>query len=84
MLLRVKGWEYRTKELFIMNNMKKFIIVPDSFKGTLSSKQICEIIRERILIYYPKAEILSFPVADGGEGSVDCFFRRNKRRENRM
>ena len=56
-----------------MNNMKKFIIVPDSFKGTLSSKQICEIIRERILIYYPKAEILSFPVADGGEGSIDCF-----------
>ena len=53
--------------------MKKFIIVPDSFKGTLTSKQICEIIRKRISVHYPNAEVLSLPVADGGEGSVDCF-----------
>ena len=53
--------------------MKKFIIVPDSFKGTLTSKQICEIIRERILVHFPNAETVSLPVADGGEGSVDSF-----------
>ena len=28
--------------------MKKFLLVPDSFKGTLSSKQICDIMSERI------------------------------------
>ena len=53
--------------------MKKFILIPDSFKGTLSSKKVCDIMRERILAHYPLAEVLSIPVADGGEGSVECF-----------
>ena len=53
--------------------MKKFLLVPDSFKGTLSSKQICEIMKRKIYEHYPDAEVLSVPVADGGEGSVECF-----------
>jgi glycerate kinase len=28
---------------------------------------------EQIRKYYPRAEVVSIPVADGGEGSVDCF-----------
>ena len=54
-------------------NMKKFLLVPDSFKGTLSSTQICGILRERIGYHMPEAEVVAIPVADGGEGSVDCF-----------
>jgi len=53
--------------------MRRFIIAPDSFKGTLSSKQICEIIKDSICLHYPQAKISTVPVADGGEGSVDCF-----------
>jgi glycerate kinase len=53
--------------------MKKIILIPDSFKGTMSSAEICSIMEERIRCYYPGAEILSIPVADGGEGSVDSF-----------
>lgn len=53
--------------------MKKFILVPDSFKGTLSSTQICDIMREEIDSIFPDAEICAIPVADGGEGSVDAF-----------
>lgn len=53
--------------------MRRFIIAPDSFKGTLSSKQICEIIKDSICLHYPQAKINTVPVADGGEGSVDCF-----------
>ena len=53
--------------------MKKFILIPDSFKGTLSSFEICEILKDSIKNYYPDSEIISIPVADGGEGSVDCF-----------
>lgn len=53
--------------------MKKFILIPDSFKGTLSSKQICDVMKERINAHFPTAEVVSIPVADGGEGSVDCF-----------
>ena len=53
--------------------MKKFLLVPDSFKGTLSSKQICKIIEERIKAHFTNANVISIPVADGGEGSVECF-----------
>ncbi len=53
--------------------MKRFLLAPDSFKGTLSSKQICEIMKKRINGHFPKAEVIAIPVADGGEGSVDCF-----------
>jgi glycerate kinase len=53
--------------------MKKAILIPDSFKGTLSSSEICSIIRERIHERFPGCETVSIPVADGGEGSVDAF-----------
>ena len=53
--------------------MKKIILIPDSFKGTMSSAEICGIMESRIKQYYPDAEILKYPVADGGEGSVDAF-----------
>lgn len=53
--------------------MKKFLLIPDSFKGTMSSQRICELMREQILFVYPDAQVTSIPVADGGEGSVDSF-----------
>ncbi len=53
--------------------MKKILLIPDSFKGTMSSTEICSIMEERIRVYYPDAEVISIPVADGGEGSVDSF-----------
>ncbi|MFA9423933.1 MAG: glycerate kinase [Sedimentibacter sp.] len=53
--------------------MKKAVLIPDSFKGTLSSKEICTIISKSINKYFPECKIISIPVADGGEGSVDCF-----------
>lgn len=53
--------------------MKKVILIPDSFKGTMSSSEICSIMRDVILQHYPNCEVISIPVADGGEGSVDAF-----------
>ncbi|MBQ7308076.1 MAG: glycerate kinase [Clostridia bacterium] len=53
--------------------MKKIVIIPDSFKGTLSSIEICNIIGQKSKKFFPNANVLSLPVADGGEGSVDCF-----------
>ena len=51
----------------------KFLLIPDSFKGTLSSEQICGLLREVIAEHFPHADTVSIPVADGGEGSVDAF-----------
>jgi len=53
--------------------MKKFLLAPDSFKGTMSSTEICAIMENAIREIYPDARIISLPVADGGEGSVDAF-----------
>ena len=53
--------------------MKKAVLIPDSFKGTLSSTDICGIMKACIEARFPGCEVLSVPVADGGEGSVDAF-----------
>ena len=53
--------------------MKKAVLIPDSFKGTMSSAEIIAIMKERILHYHPDCTVVSIPVADGGEGSVDSF-----------
>lgn len=53
--------------------MRKIIIAPDSFKGTLSSVQVCQFIQAAAQEVFPACEVLSVPIADGGEGSVDCM-----------
>ena len=53
--------------------MKHYVLVPDSFKGTLSSAEVCGIMRDEILRSQPDARVTAIPVADGGEGSVDAF-----------
>ena len=53
--------------------MKKIVIIPDSFKGTMSSKEVGKIIKEEALASWPEAEVIRAEVADGGEGSVEAF-----------
>ena len=55
--------------------MKKCVIIPDSFKGSMDSIAICRIIDETILSFYPQCQNLLVPVADGGEGTVECFIQ---------
>lgn len=53
--------------------MKKIVIIPDSFKGSLSAIEVCNICQSQINAIFPKWKTILFPVADGGEGTVDCF-----------
>lgn len=53
--------------------MNSFLFVPDSFKGNMPSAQVCGIMERVVLRHFPKAIVKSIPVADGGEGTVDCF-----------
>lgn len=55
--------------------MKKVILAPDSFKGTMSSIKICNIMEEVIKKHIPGISVRKIPVADGGEGTVDCFLK---------
>ena len=50
--------------------MKRCLVLSDSFKGTLSSPDICRIARS---LHIPGWHIDALPVADGGEGTTDCF-----------
>ena len=53
--------------------MNKIVIIPDSFKGTISSEEICSIMEKAIKASFPDCNCVTFPVADGGEGTVDAF-----------
>ncbi|WP_428770462.1 glycerate kinase [Treponema sp. HNW] len=53
--------------------MKKILLIPDSFKGTMSSARICALMKEAVEDIFPGCETTAIPVADGGEGSVDAF-----------
>ena len=53
----------------------KLIFAPDSFKGSLSAMQSCDILEKVTARIFPGAETVSVPVADGGEGTVDALLR---------
>ena len=53
--------------------MKKIVVAPDSFKGTLSSQQVCREIARAAGKVFPGCQVVAVPVADGGEGSVEAF-----------
>ena len=55
--------------------MKKCLVVSDSFKGPVSSREICAIAQRVIPRHFPACEVVCIPVADGGEGTVDCFIQ---------
>lgn len=53
--------------------MKKVILAPDSFKGTLSSKEITSILKEILLNEYEDILIYDIPLADGGENTLSVI-----------
>ncbi len=53
--------------------MKKCILIPDSFKGTLASIEVCDIMERKVKEKFPCCEVHKIPVADGGEGTLECF-----------
>lgn len=55
--------------------MKRFLIAPDSFKGTMAADEVCAIIADAIRAQIPDATIREIPLSDGGEGLVACFSR---------
>lgn len=51
----------------------KLIFAPDSFKGSLSSKRVIELLTEAAYRVFPDIEIIGVPIADGGEGTTDAL-----------
>lgn len=53
--------------------MKRIIIAPDSFKGTLSAIEVCNIIAGEAKKLCPEAELICIPMSDGGEGMCSSY-----------
>ncbi|MDO4846966.1 MAG: glycerate kinase [Clostridiaceae bacterium] len=52
-----------------------FLIACDSFKGSLSAYTVCKAIKYGIKSELPDSPAVCFPLADGGEGTVESFFQ---------
>ena len=55
------------------NSQKKIVVAMDSFKGSLTSLEAGNAVRDGILERYPDVDVQIFPVADGGEGKTGVY-----------
>ena len=51
----------------------KIVVAPDSFKGSLTAIEVSDAIEKGIREVFPEAEIIKIPMADGGDGTVQCL-----------
>lgn len=51
----------------------KIILAPDSYKGSLTALEVCKAMEAGIHRILPDAKIISVPMADGGEGTVQSL-----------
>lgn len=53
----------------------KIVIAPDSFKGSLSAPAVADALARGVAKRLPRAQIVTCPLADGGEGTLACVSR---------
>ncbi|WP_320112534.1 glycerate kinase [Draconibacterium orientale] len=53
--------------------MKKIVIAPDKFKGSLSGIEFCDAVERGIKKQIENVTIVKLPLADGGDGTVDAL-----------
>jgi len=51
----------------------KIIIAPQSFKGSLSALEVSNIIAQSVKKNFPDSEIITIPIADGGDGTLETL-----------
>ncbi|QQE79115.1 glycerate kinase [Alicyclobacillus sp. SO9] len=51
----------------------KVVIAPDSFKGSLTASQVANTIQRAFIAVMPDASVVTVPMADGGEGTLDAL-----------
>ena len=51
----------------------RFVVAMDSFKGSITSLEAGEAVKRGILAACPDATVTVLPLADGGEGTLDCI-----------
>jgi glycerate kinase len=51
----------------------RFLVAPDSFKGSLSALEVARAMERGIRAVFPGAQVDMIPIADGGEGTVESL-----------
>lgn len=51
----------------------RVVLAPDSFKGCLSARAVCDALAEGVTRAAPRAALVAVPMADGGEGTVEAL-----------
>lgn len=51
----------------------KFVLAPDSFKGSMSAADVASTMNAGIKAVFPDAECIEVPMADGGEGTMEAL-----------
>jgi glycerate kinase len=51
----------------------KVLVAPDKFKGSLSAQEVCEAVREGLLSADKTFDVVTLPLADGGEGTCELL-----------
>lgn len=51
----------------------RFVLAPDSFKESMTAKEVCIAMEKGIKRVFPSAECIHVPMADGGEGTVQSL-----------
>ena len=53
--------------------MPRVVLAPDKFKGTLTAAEVAQHLAEGIRSRRPDVELVTVPIADGGDGMLDAF-----------
>lgn len=53
--------------------MKRITVAVDSFKGSLSSREVADAFEKGFKRVFPRCEVRKVSIADGGEGTVDAL-----------
>lgn len=61
------------RENRIAAHFMKIVIAIDKFKGSATSQQLSQAIGEEISRLCPDAQVVAVPIADGGDGTMQCI-----------
>ncbi|MFA6861328.1 MAG: glycerate kinase [Bacilli bacterium] len=51
----------------------KIVLAPAPFKGTMTSKEVISALKSCLICFDKKAKLVSFPLADGGDGTLESY-----------
>ena len=79
---KIKRDHKNTKKIGRKHKMTpKFVLAPDSFKESMSAKEVCGAMEKGIRAVFPTAQIIKVPMADGGEGTMETLIEATQGRK---